>query len=183
MKLHELKLNKRYYSDVKDREKTFEVRYNDHNFAVKDLVHFTIVNDDDSPSELQELPNVYEIRYILSSFEGLADGYVAFSLKDLGAADTKSTEEVYFKIHQKLLTELCINLHNCADCYNETSGVNCELDSLKTDILEMSQQEVVVNAEFPASIIAKFINAALNNDYSVKFVKQGGITVAIFSIN
>lgn len=85
MQIHDLKLNQLYYHAVKDGDKTFEVRKNDRNFQAGDLIHFRIVNDDGNDLG-NEIPEYFIISYVLKDFEGLADNYVAFSIKKLGDA-------------------------------------------------------------------------------------------------
>lgn len=57
---------------------------NDRNFQAGDLVHFRIVDDDNDLG--YEIPEYFIISFVLKGFEGLADNYVAFSIKKLGDA-------------------------------------------------------------------------------------------------
>lgn len=78
MARHELKTVNPYFSEVWNGNKKFEVRRNDRFFAVNDILILR---------EYDPLAATYSGRfimclvdYILSSFEGLAPGYVALSV-------------------------------------------------------------------------------------------------------
>ena len=45
MKVHELKLNTKYFDDVKDGTKTFEIRKNDRGYQVGDLLSLSRFKD------------------------------------------------------------------------------------------------------------------------------------------
>jgi len=78
--LHELKLNEKYCESVYWGFKTFEVRLNDRNYKVDDIVHFTAVDSFGLPIEHKINHCYYLITYVLSDFFGLAENYVAFSI-------------------------------------------------------------------------------------------------------
>ncbi len=78
--LHELKLNEKYCEYVYYGFKTFEVRFNDRDFKVNDIVHFTAVDSCGLPIEHKINHCYYLITYVLSDFCGLAENYVAFSI-------------------------------------------------------------------------------------------------------
>nr|WP_315022932.1 DUF3850 domain-containing protein [uncultured Aminipila sp.] len=76
-KKHELKIYKKYFDVIVEGDKSFEIRKNDRDFHVGDIVI------------LKEWDNIVysgreihaTIKYILKDdFVGLTDGYVAFSL-------------------------------------------------------------------------------------------------------
>ena len=46
MKLHELKIKEEYLEDIKSGKKTFELRKNDRDYQVGDLIHFVEVYRD-----------------------------------------------------------------------------------------------------------------------------------------
>ena len=86
MSTHNIKSNKKFASDVGYGRKCFEVRFNDRDYQVGDLVQFTVV--DDTGNKIgSPLDNImYKITYVLSGY-GLQDGYVAFGIKRLETLD------------------------------------------------------------------------------------------------
>ena len=80
--LHEIKIQKEYADAVLSGEKNFEVRYNDRNYRKGDFVRFKVV--DGIYCVPHKLHNAeYIITYVLRSFAGLAQGYVAFGIKEV----------------------------------------------------------------------------------------------------
>lgn len=82
MKLHILKIQSMYYYEVDYGIKTFELRKNDRDYEVFDLIHFIQTNGQDfkdNPS------NVYQIIYILKDVEkyGLDKDYCILGIKRL----------------------------------------------------------------------------------------------------
>lgn len=77
MKVHELKTYPHYFQETMEGRKPFEIRLNDRHFQVGDIV---ILKEWDNIRHTgRELRGT--IQYILgSSFIGLSEGYVAFSL-------------------------------------------------------------------------------------------------------
>ena len=70
-----------YFQQVWDKKKTFEIRFNDRDFGLKDLYilrEYEPANDSYSSREI-----IFETDYILLSddFGGLANGYVCFGIK------------------------------------------------------------------------------------------------------
>lgn len=71
MKLHELKIKHEYLIDVETGKKTFELRKNDRDYQVGDLIHFidvgrinTTLDKDDVEPAIDENA-LYQITYIL----------------------------------------------------------------------------------------------------------------------
>ena len=97
MKLHELKLLDIYAIAKKDGTKLFEIRKNDRNFQVGDLVKYNIVEQDfekngikaSLDSDLCEYfdNRVFKIKYI-SDYEQ-KDGYVVFSEEEYYIGEKK----------------------------------------------------------------------------------------------
>lgn len=81
MKLHELKLKTNYFGVLSGR-KTFELRKNDRDFQVGDLIHF--VNTKGDEIERNE-DNLYKITYILKNVPeyGLNKDYCILSIEKL----------------------------------------------------------------------------------------------------
>lgn len=81
--LHKLKLRIEYCDDVLKGNKTFEVRKNDRDFKVGDLIMFTPV-DLTSECEHQISDELFVITYILSNFLNAIDkDYCVLSLKHI----------------------------------------------------------------------------------------------------
>lgn len=86
IKLHRLKLSLDYYDDVMSGAKNFEVRKNDRDYQVGDLIEFL-------PSERGvALPKcddrIFLITYMLSSsqFDAIKDGYVVLGICEIREA-------------------------------------------------------------------------------------------------
>ena len=60
MKLHELKILHKYLLDVDLGNKTFELRKNDRDYQVGDLIRFIDIREDDSTAKNQIEPNIDE---------------------------------------------------------------------------------------------------------------------------
>lgn len=80
MKLHELKIKDNYYWDVFHGYKSFELRKNDRDYQVGDLIHFVDVNGNDF---LNEPFNLFVITYVLKyvSEYGLDEDYCILSIQ------------------------------------------------------------------------------------------------------
>lgn len=78
---HTLKIQDRFYNDIARGLKTFEVRKNDRNYKVGDLIKFVDVNGKDFQNYAMR---IYEITYILTheDFEPIPEDYVVFSIKE-----------------------------------------------------------------------------------------------------
>lgn len=77
-KIHELKILPEYFEAVKNGKKTFEVRKNDRNFQVGDILILKEWYDEKYTSKEIEK----EIVYILDSNSGyVIDGYVIMGIK------------------------------------------------------------------------------------------------------
>ena len=79
--IHELKIKQVYLIRILTGEKTFEIRKNDRDFQVDDCIKFLPLVDDNYNAYDVETPlPLFSIKYVLSGFEGLADGYVALGI-------------------------------------------------------------------------------------------------------
>ena len=90
MKLHELKILHKYLLDVDLGKKTFELRKNDRDYQVGDLIRYIDVQEDDSTAKNQIEPNIdentlYRITYVLKDVEkyGLDRDYCILAIKKL----------------------------------------------------------------------------------------------------
>ena len=81
MKLHELKIKDEYFKEVLRENKTFELRKNDRDYRVGDLIHF--VDIDGNPSYNEKL--VFQITYVLKDVPeyGLDKDYCILGIKKL----------------------------------------------------------------------------------------------------
>lgn len=78
---HELKTDTKYYQDVEKGIKTFELRWNDRDFKVGDMVVLKEVAGQYAELTGRSLPQK-EIIYILEGGQfGLRDGFVILQLK------------------------------------------------------------------------------------------------------
>lgn len=82
MKLHELKIKEDYFNAILRGEKTFELRKNDRDYKVGDLIHFVQVNGKEYFSHSKD---VYRIAYILQDVSqyGLDKDYCILAIKKL----------------------------------------------------------------------------------------------------
>lgn len=87
MKVHELKIKAKYYSEICKGIKTFELRKNDRDYQVGDIIHFTVIPDETTTEEtcegLNTYPNLVRIIYILQDVPeyGLKEGYCILAIK------------------------------------------------------------------------------------------------------
>lgn len=82
MKLHILKIKYEYLIDVEFGRKTFELRKNDRDYQVGDLIHFVDVNGHEKKNNTY---NVYIIDYILKDVPeyGLDKDYCILGIRSL----------------------------------------------------------------------------------------------------
>ncbi len=80
MKLHEIKIKDNYYYALIHGYKSFELRKNDRNYQVGDLIHFVDVNGNDF---LNESFNLFIITYVLKNVSeyGLNENYCILSIQ------------------------------------------------------------------------------------------------------
>lgn len=88
MKLHELKIKEEYFNAVIRGEKTFELRKNDRDYEVGDLIHFKNIFNYDNPdlNEFEGYENcVFQITCVLKNVEqyGLDKEYCILGIKKL----------------------------------------------------------------------------------------------------
>lgn len=85
IRVHELKIAKDYADSVHFGDKTFEIRLNDRGFQKGDIVRFQPLSKSDASVDTRHplYNKEYEITYVLGSFYGLAQGYVAFGIKPM----------------------------------------------------------------------------------------------------
>lgn len=77
---HKIKIKYKYYKAVLNGDKTFEVRKNDRDYKVGDIIQFVPVADD-SDMIITHNPNEYKITYVFHGGEyGLEEGYCVFGI-------------------------------------------------------------------------------------------------------
>lgn len=83
MTLHTLKLLEKYEKEVNNGQKPFELRKNDRDYKVGDLINFVIV---DEKGNQQETDDIYQITYILKDVPqyGLDQNYCILGIKKCG---------------------------------------------------------------------------------------------------
>lgn len=80
---HEIKIWKQYADDILSGKKVFEIRKNDRDYQVGDILQFKVTDQDGVPKDDHDLNRTpYEITYIHSGL-GLQEGYVVMSIKRL----------------------------------------------------------------------------------------------------
>lgn len=100
MKLHILKIKEEYFKEVLRGNKTFELRKNDRDYQVGDLIHFLSVNGENliigNPAYNEKL--VFQITYILKDVAeyGLDKDYCILGIKKLD--DIKAVEEALYEV-------------------------------------------------------------------------------------
>lgn len=91
MKLHELKILHEYLIDVSIGKKTFELRKNDRDYQVGDLIRFIDIREDDSTANKNQIEPyidenaLYRITYVLKGVEqyGIDTDYCILAIKKL----------------------------------------------------------------------------------------------------
>ena len=77
---HAIKIKEMYFNAVLSGEKTFEIRKNDRDYKVGDIIHFVPV-DDECGMIIPHEPNAYKITYVFHGGEyGLEEGYCVFGI-------------------------------------------------------------------------------------------------------
>ena len=91
MKLHELKIKDEYFKEVLRENKTFELRKNDRDYQVGDLIHFIDIKDEDKEFKTWGVEPaidedaLYKITYVLKDVPeyGLDKDYCILGIKKL----------------------------------------------------------------------------------------------------
>lgn len=74
---HELKIAPEYFKKILSKEKSFELRYNDRNYKVGDILKLKEYDNGQYTGEEKSV----KITYILQDFEGLKSNYTILSIK------------------------------------------------------------------------------------------------------
>ena len=85
MKLHVLKIKGEYLNEIYCGRKTFELRKDDRDYKVGDLIHFVDTNGNEVDTKEFNKGNLYEITYILRNVPeyGLQDGFAILSINQV----------------------------------------------------------------------------------------------------
>lgn len=82
--LYMLKIQKQFADAILEGKKTFEIRYNDRDYKVGDLINFNKVLDNNENLVDHEISNrLYRINYLLTAKQvpgGLEEDYVIFGI-------------------------------------------------------------------------------------------------------
>ena len=80
MKLHYLKIKPEYYEEVRRGSKKAELRKNDRDYQVGDIIKFIVIDDKGNETRTDRY---YEITHILKDVPeyGLQDGYAILSIE------------------------------------------------------------------------------------------------------
>ena len=83
MKLHRIKLDNKYIESVYMGHKSYEVRFNDRDYKVGDIIRF--IDDKGEPLKSSMCPELpfYRIVHRLKSVEGLEEGYVVLGIDEI----------------------------------------------------------------------------------------------------
>lgn len=82
--IHTIKLRAEFCDAVLYGDKCFEIRYNDRDYKVGDIIHFKPVNADGTEYYHRITNRVYKITYVIGGW-GLKDGFVVFGIKEIGS--------------------------------------------------------------------------------------------------
>jgi ASC-1-like (ASCH) protein len=77
---HYLKTINPYFRDVESGKKTFEVRFNDRNFKVFDVLH---LQEFSPPNDFSGREIDFEVTYVLDSSEFCKNGFVVLGIKEI----------------------------------------------------------------------------------------------------
>ena len=76
---HYLKIAPQYFKAVKDGTKTFEVRFNDRNFQVGDVLHLMEYDNGKTTGRIFSV----EVTYLLDDPQYCKEGYVVMAIKPI----------------------------------------------------------------------------------------------------
>ena len=82
MTIHELKIKLDYFIAIRNRTKNFELRKNDRDYRVGDLISFIVLDDFNIT---YQPPELYYISYVLQNCPeyGLQEGYCILAIKEV----------------------------------------------------------------------------------------------------
>ena len=130
--IHELKILSKYFKEVKKDVKTFEIRKNDRNFKVGDVLVLEEYDHNNKWTDLEGNEVNYSgkktvriINYILSNIDGLDKEYVILGIKHI-------TQDIELKWHDKDRMKEWGNI-SCPMLNNEEVMTYCPKDAIPYD--------------------------------------------------
>lgn len=87
MRIHTLKIEDKYYSEIIDKNKRCEIRRNDRNYQVGEYIHFVDTLGHEFKADVKQgeyrtdLDKLFIITHVLKYEEGMNDDYVALSIE------------------------------------------------------------------------------------------------------
>lgn len=132
--VHELKIKECFWKDVWNGRKTFEIRKNDRNYKVGDVVHFHVIDETENEiqieKEFNDKYNNYVITYVFNGGEyGLDKDYCIFGIRQWIQFEDKDDELIRVRDLVSLLQNNPLDNVLCAE--NEESEPYDILDVLK----------------------------------------------------
>lgn len=91
---HEIKIERRWYERLKTGQKSFEIRYNDRDYQVGDILKFLVLKqkvEGENGAFFERMPESFSIKYVLTSdtCPGLHFGWCILALELHSVADDK----------------------------------------------------------------------------------------------
>lgn len=120
----ELKTWPQYFQAIKKGLKTFEIRKNDRNFCVGDILNlreYILGTNSYTGNELK-----VEVTYVLKDYQAVGDGFVVMGIKFVKEANT---ENLNFKASKEIIARainVVISKHACENT-NSKNALNAEL--------------------------------------------------------
>ena len=93
--VHELKIDPKYIGYVLSGAKPFEIRLNDREYAVGDLLHLTEYVDGSYGVD----GGMFRVTYILDNPDYLVDGYVCLGIEPVDRMDTLRKYIIWKDVH------------------------------------------------------------------------------------
>ena len=138
---HKIKIKRKYYLAVQSGEKTFEIRKNDRDYQVGDIIHFVPI-DDENGLIIPHNPNSYRITYVFHGGEyGLANGYCVFGIVS-DETNTKIRNKAIEEFSEAIKTFPKIYEWCCYDLPMKIcGGTHCEVcvEHFKNEIDEIAE--------------------------------------------
>ena len=138
-KLHKLKLEKQYIEPIVEGEKTFEIRYNDRDYKVGDIIKFVPTTDSYYGDIIKY--KLYVITYIFDNF-GLDENYIVFSFKELT---------------DKKLTDILFHVYSVYNSYLSRAKIEAKIIPIPDSIIA----SIFINNKTDSHQISKYL---MDND-------------------
>jgi len=144
--IHDIKILNTYAYDIYLNRKSFEVRKNDRDYKVGDILRYQVVTKEGEP--LKEHPlngTVSEIAYILDDFpSGLQPGYVVLGIKDCPQPIyTHDEAAALIERFEDVLSKYDIHVPSPEDDEREPDNMVGLYGSTYSDLLDIIEYDVV----------------------------------------